>query len=191
MAYDIQHFDGVVNPVTGTDPYGTIKDAPSGTIINSKSNSDMQVFLQRMMDLAGITPNNLPDNVTNGFQLYAAYMAPKFDNTGIVWTNSGNNVWSSAGGGYYDVKYSVRGNIVTLCGVAVNSAGGTPATSSILTLPSAIRPAKTVEIVAMYGTLGVPAVLMLDIAPSGLMTSVTGIPGGDSLFLDNISYRLK
>lgn len=72
MARDILHFDGTVIPVSGTYPYGDIKDNPGGTKVNSKSNSDIQQLMQRMMFRAGITPNNQADNATDGFQLMQA-----------------------------------------------------------------------------------------------------------------------
>jgi len=72
MAREIVDFDGTVLPVDSTNLYGGIKNAPSGTKINSKSNFDLQVFFQRMMALAGVTPNSLEENAANGFQLTTA-----------------------------------------------------------------------------------------------------------------------
>lgn len=48
-----------------------IKDDPgdsSGTLINVQTNSDLQQFLRKLVALAGLTPNGLPDNLTNGYQ---------------------------------------------------------------------------------------------------------------------------
>lgn len=72
MARDIAHFDGTVIAPSGTYPYGDIKDAPSPTKVNRKSNADMIQFFQRMAANAGISLNNLPDNATNGFQFVQA-----------------------------------------------------------------------------------------------------------------------
>jgi hypothetical protein len=72
MAREILSYDGTVTGVSGTYPYGQIKDDPAGTVANVKSNGDLQQYFQRFMARAGITPNNLPDNATNGFQLVAA-----------------------------------------------------------------------------------------------------------------------
>lgn len=83
MARRITDFDGTVNPITVTDPYGTIKDDPGGTKVNGKSNNDMQVFFQRLMALGGVTPNGFPDNTVNGFQLYEA-LSGVIGNWGVI-----------------------------------------------------------------------------------------------------------
>lgn len=75
MAYEILNLTGTVNPITGDNPYGTVKDAPLGTVVDAKMVGDMLVFFQRLMDLSGVVPSNLPDNVTNTFQLYEAFIA--------------------------------------------------------------------------------------------------------------------
>lgn len=75
MAFDIQHYDGTVQPVSGALPYGDIKDAVlggDGTKANNKSNQALQQFIMRMMANAGITPNNLLESATNGFQVSQA-----------------------------------------------------------------------------------------------------------------------
>lgn len=72
MARKITDYNGTVLPVSVTNPFGNIKDNPSGTIIDSKSNSDLQVFFQKLLNSAGITANSLADNATNGFQLTEA-----------------------------------------------------------------------------------------------------------------------
>lgn len=56
---------------TADYPYGGIKDntgAGNGTPINKLTNDDIHQNLRKILALAGIAPNNLPDNVTNGFQ---------------------------------------------------------------------------------------------------------------------------
>lgn len=40
-----------------------------------KSNGDAVQFFAKLMNAAGITPNNLPDNTTNTFQLFTAFTA--------------------------------------------------------------------------------------------------------------------
>lgn len=67
----IANFNGTVIAPTSDYPYGNIKDdvlGNDGTKVNSVSNADIQQFMQRMAALAGVTPNGLPDNATNGFQ---------------------------------------------------------------------------------------------------------------------------
>lgn len=72
MARKITDFDGSVIAVGGAYPFGDIKDNPSGTVVNRKSNADMQQFFQKIMFEANITPNSLAENSTNGWQLVNA-----------------------------------------------------------------------------------------------------------------------
>jgi hypothetical protein len=72
MARRILDFDGTVVAAGGAYPFGDIKDNPSGTRINRKSNADIQQFFQKLMNGAGITANSLADNTTNGYQLTEA-----------------------------------------------------------------------------------------------------------------------
>ena len=73
MAYKITDFDGGSLPVTTLNPYGAIDD--DITVVNSKSNNDIQVTMQKIMARVSIAPNSLPDNSVNGFQLYNAFVA--------------------------------------------------------------------------------------------------------------------
>ena len=61
----------------GTYIYGKLRNNPgdnTGTPVDEELfNDSMQLFEAVMAD-AGITPNNLPDNLTNGFQLYNAFI---------------------------------------------------------------------------------------------------------------------
>lgn len=72
MARRILDFDGTVVAAGGAYPFGDIKDNPSGTRINRKSNADIQQFFQKLLNSAGITANSLADNDTNGYQLTEA-----------------------------------------------------------------------------------------------------------------------
>lgn len=63
-------------PGIGTDPAylnGNLVD--SQTIIGEGINQDLVQFFQKLAALASITPNNLPDNETNGYQLITALEA--------------------------------------------------------------------------------------------------------------------
>lgn len=58
-------------------PYGRIKDNPgnnTGTPINEQVYGDIHQFFEKLMDEAGITPNELPENDYSGFQLYEALL---------------------------------------------------------------------------------------------------------------------
>jgi len=66
-----------VDPVDGTNPYGATKNesaptANDGTPYDEELHGDELVLAQRIMDLTRATPNELPDNTINGFQLYDA-----------------------------------------------------------------------------------------------------------------------
>lgn len=59
-------------------PDGRIKDndgSGNGTGINERTNGDIHQTISRLMRKYGIVPNNLPDNVTNGFQIVDAIQA--------------------------------------------------------------------------------------------------------------------
>jgi len=67
-----------VIPPGGSYPYGRIRDndgSGNGTPVNEVVYGDLHQFLSRMMSEAGVTPNNLPDNSTNGFQIYESLLA--------------------------------------------------------------------------------------------------------------------
>ena len=55
-------------------PNGQIKDAPSGTPVNVLTNGDIQILFDKLLRVSAITPNGLPDNETNGYQLYTALL---------------------------------------------------------------------------------------------------------------------
>ena len=59
-------------------PDGRIKDndgSGNGTGINERTNGDIHQTISRLMRKYGIVPNNMPDNVTNGFQIVEAIQA--------------------------------------------------------------------------------------------------------------------
>jgi hypothetical protein len=59
-------------------PDGRIKDndgSGNGTGVNERTNGDLHQTISRLMRLYGITPNNLPDNITNGYQIVDALVA--------------------------------------------------------------------------------------------------------------------
>lgn len=65
-------------PISGAYPYGAIRDntgSNNGTPVNKLVYDDLHQFFERMMAQAGITHNGLPDNATNGFQLFTALIA--------------------------------------------------------------------------------------------------------------------
>jgi hypothetical protein len=112
MAIGLENYPNV-DPPDSDYPSGRSKDNPgnnTGTPVKELTIGDYQQFFEKMMRLASIVPNQLPDNEYNGFQLiealrtaamrykvYTALMlqsgsgaptATIFDNTigAIVWT---------------------------------------------------------------------------------------------------------
>lgn len=56
-------------------PYGRIRDkAPAlrGTPVNENTYGDFHQFFEKMMDVAGVTANELPENAYSGFQMIEA-----------------------------------------------------------------------------------------------------------------------
>lgn len=72
MAYEIADLDGGVEAPSSDYPWGSIKNQPSGTRVNRKLLTDTVQFFQQAMSVCAITPNSLPDNVTNGYQYMRA-----------------------------------------------------------------------------------------------------------------------
>lgn len=61
-----------------TYPYGQIVDddgSSNGTPVNVQVYGDIHQFFESLMADSGISPNNLPDNLSNGFQLLQAFEA--------------------------------------------------------------------------------------------------------------------
>lgn len=62
---------------TVDEPYGNIRDrdgAIPGTPVTKEVYADFHQFFSRMMELAEVNYNDLPDNNANGFQLINAFM---------------------------------------------------------------------------------------------------------------------
>lgn len=72
-------------------PNGNIKDdtgAGDGTPLDQISHSDYHQTFRKLLALAGITPNGLPDNVTNGYQYLEALNSLYKNILEIVYTSS-------------------------------------------------------------------------------------------------------
>ena len=86
MAREITDFGQYTAP-SGTYPYGQIKDETGtndGTPVSVLTNGDIQQFFQRLLQTSGITINNLPDNLDNGFQLFESYLIGVNAHTGAL-----------------------------------------------------------------------------------------------------------
>lgn len=64
------------DPPSGIYNFGKIRDndgSNNGTPVNELVYGDFHQFFEGLMVAGGITPNNLPDNDDNGYQLYQAF----------------------------------------------------------------------------------------------------------------------
>jgi hypothetical protein len=80
MAIGIANYPNIT-AASAAYPNGQIKDDPSGTPVNVLTNGDLQITFDKILREAGVTANNLPDNETNGYQIFAALqkVAKRYD----------------------------------------------------------------------------------------------------------------
>lgn len=174
-------------------PYGKIKDdtgTGDGTPVNTEVYGDQHQFFAKMAAEAAITFNGNPDNFTDGFQYFQAFntlVNKPWTGSGIVFTNSGDNVWANKGAGHGKAHYRVQGMTCVLSGVVTNTSLSSPATSDILTLPVGARPLID-RYVMVWNTSPTAEMIMLKIATNGKITSTTGSDG--DIYLDGISFNL-
>jgi hypothetical protein len=111
MAFDTANLDGTVIAPGGIVPFGALKDAPSGTRVNTKMLGDMWQMLQQLAAGAGLTLNNQPDNNTNGYQFTEALSK-------VIGNHAAQIVVSLIGGAYDPTK------VYILWGCATRSDSG-------------------------------------------------------------------
>lgn len=80
-------------------PNGDIKDNPDGTLVNRMMLTDLLQTFQKLMIDAGITPNGLDDNTTNGYQYIQgiANMNTLFVEDAGDWVDAGTPVVTRIG----------------------------------------------------------------------------------------------
>lgn len=74
MAIDLKNKQNVDAP-SGAFPYGNIRDddgSGNGTPVDVQVYADFHQFFAHLLDTAGVSPNNLPDNLYNTFQYWNA-----------------------------------------------------------------------------------------------------------------------
>ena len=112
-----------INAADGTNPYGTIRDNPgdnSGTPVNAAVYGDIHTSIARLFDLAGITPNQLPENNSNGFQFITALQKYISENIlSVTETADANNCIKT---GFYDVLQSSSNKPLTQQGYLIAQA---------------------------------------------------------------------
>lgn len=99
MALSLASKQNVIAP-GGNYPYGDIKDddgTGNGTPVDRNVYADFHQFFARLMAQAGVTPNNLPDNSANGFQLYQALLNTISTNGPIITLEIGDWNMDSTG----------------------------------------------------------------------------------------------
>lgn len=66
-----------VDPADADYPFGKPRDddgSGNGLPANTLTHGDMHQFFEKLMNAAGVVANDLPDNQTNGFQLFVALL---------------------------------------------------------------------------------------------------------------------
>ncbi len=99
-------------PPTTDYPYGRIKDdtgVNDGTPIVEANNGDIQETVTGLMERAKFTPNNLPDNKTNGYQIMDAIRenGGKFDMIHTMTLSGGELVVDFRLDNVYDKEYII------------------------------------------------------------------------------------
>ena len=183
------HLDGSVNPISGDYPFGDIKDntgVGDGTIANRKMFADIFQTVGKIFADAGITPNNTPDNVSNGYQLYEALR-------GFVLYWAGAGAWStdwtytSPFGAHSTLPLKVRMQQIAIAG------GGAPifrvfiegsvdsgmsysgsADEAVLQLGTDIRPTKPILRTCAGGNNSGTGVCKVRIGTDGVLTVLAG-----------------
>ncbi len=77
-------------PVSADYPWKDIKDdngSGNGTPVDRVTYADYHQTFRKLLSLAGITPNGLPDNVTNGYQYVDAILSLAKRSNGVIITS--------------------------------------------------------------------------------------------------------
>lgn len=178
-------------------PFGNIRNktlSVAGSRVNVEMYGDIIQYFEKMFDASGITANGLPDNFTNGWQLYEAFVKlthPAWTATGLTFATVGLNTWANVGPPFYNVAYKQMPNEVALCGVASISSGAT-GDVPVMFLPSAASPSKDVYVSALLQDgLAAPEPCILSIDALGQVTvlGMTVSLGDYTIYLDGIIFR--
>jgi len=110
-------------------------------------------------------------------------------NSGITFTNSGNNTWSNTGGVYGKLHYRKDGDLIHFSGVISNSALGTPTHSYPFTIPASIAPSYNTQVLGWDNTNTNVARILFYTASGGTATVEIFPNTALVVFLDGISYK--
>lgn len=92
MSKGLENFLPFIEAVSADYPWGDIKDGDgsgNGTDVNRENHADYHQTFRKILDKAYITPNGLPDNVTNGYQYIDALKFLYKNFRGVVPTSVG------------------------------------------------------------------------------------------------------
>lgn len=166
--------------------YGDITDdngSGNGTPMNNASFHDMFVFYQRLMQKGGITPNGLPDNAYNGWQLYQA-LSGDWNTIGAQGQPAFTNSWASYGSGYQAPRFRRELTYCVLSG-AISNAGNNSGTAAF-TLPPLFRPLAS----QAFGNPNVSALSPYIIIANSGAVSITYTGGSSSGFISLEGIRI-
>lgn len=147
--------------------YGRIRDRSAtieGTPVDEALYGDIHQYIARMMQLSGITPNELPDNDYNGFQIFEAYKIAMYES----WqTPSYSGTFQDDGSS--PIRYRRKGKTIRIKGTTDNSVlasivGDTP----IFTLPVGYRPLETQIFTTLETTS--PGVAYIQVTSAGVVS---------------------
>lgn len=180
-------------------PYGNIRNKTlllAGTPVDVEVYGDMHQFFEKMFAESGITANGLPDNVTNGWQLYEAFQKlthPAWSATGITFATVGSNTWANVGAPFYSVAYKNMPNEVALCGVpGINIPSPFTGDLPVMTLPASASPSSNVYLSAMLedgsGVFN-PCIVVVESAGDVYILNVSLSANDYYIRLDGITFR--
>jgi len=179
-------------------PFGNIRNktlSVAGTPVDVEVYGDFHQFFEKMFDASGITANGLPDNVTNGWQLYEALIKvtqPDWTSAGITFSTVGANTWANlASSGLFSIAYKVKTNEVSLCGAASISSVAVPGDIPIMTLPVAARPTSIARPLARVLRGSTVTIEQITINTTGIVTVANGSGTftPQTVWFEGISYR--
>lgn len=182
---------GVLRCNLTVTPYSTSLGGDPMEFDNAGTITTSNVHNQRIITYSyGTSGTGTLTGTTNGDYDNAIRLDTGFISTGISFTATLQNLWGNdLTTNYYNVGYLKKGNLVNLCGLAVNtSVTGGSDTIDIMILPHIIRPSKIVNLVVITDT-GVA--IKLTISTTGAVTSTHAVLGITSISLDGLSYRLN
>ena len=129
-----------IDPASGDYPNGRVRDlnGGAGTLGNEALLGDIIQFFQKLVIDAGITENNLPDNVTNGYQLLEAFedrFKPSWNTITLI------NSWA---GGSNSARYRVHidGTVEIDLNIDTDDSGSI-SDPTLGVLPAGARPPET------------------------------------------------